>query len=62
MPARTDEGYIKLTQVAALLQELEDMGEEVAIVGKSIVATSGRVGWARDSSTWVTRQYPKRFR
>lgn len=60
MPARTDEGYNKLVQVAAILQELEDMGEEVAIVGKSIVAKSGLVGWAKDKAVWIARQYPKR--
>lgn len=60
MAARTDEGFDNLREVARLLQILVDSGEEVRIVGTSVIARSGRVGWAPDQQKWVAARYPKR--
>lgn len=60
MPARTDEGLRRLEEVARLLQELDEMGENVRIVGTTIIARSGRVGRVMRTGKWTAHTYPKR--
>ncbi len=59
-PARTDEGFHRLQELAALLDQLNRSGEEVRIIGCTIMTRSGRVGWASKKDRWVVQQYPKR--
>lgn len=60
MAARTDEGFEALKKMAQILQELTDKGEEVQVVGTTLVARSGRIGWSASQKKWVTVPYPKR--
>lgn len=60
MPARTDEGLRRLEEVARLLQELDEMGENIRLLGHTIVARSGRVGFGTVARKWVAHAYPGR--
>ena len=58
--ARTDEEFHQLQELVALLNRMNASGNEVRIIGHTIMTRSGRAGWADSSHGWVARRYPQR--
>lgn len=58
--ARSDDGLHQLEALKDLLQALHAAGEDPQIIGTTIVARSGRVGWSARKGDWVLHPFPKR--